>query len=1159
LAPPSFSQSSGDATLYWLTGAATPAGYGVGLLLPAGTPSPPSTIDLAGSWTQYPGLYVMTAAQPSGPTADFVAALRGLQAARGPLLRFAWIDSAAPDPADGAAAAILVEQAANAATGTVAAPVDVRFGAYRLGIAAGQTIAPTADGFVISGGDAWAFSLRSATSVWTLSAPSGSPSTVVSLAADSAGCILLDLALPQDHEASGVDDYVRLDAGFRFAIDDTEAPVEGLLRSLAYPLFEGVPEGGVALEGSFDPALPLDATRTRLAYAAGAAEHGSYYRSPLGHGVALTPGTGGDLPAGLAFHRRPGTLLAGDDGDPLYLGPVGPFTASVAGGSGDGAMAASPAARLACGLGGTEYFGLSQAEAATVTFAPGGGAYAKPQALDGLATSPWAAVTPATGAEVWYYAQPDSGPVHRVRATGDASLVPYLVYLELPAGSVDATQTGAYPLVPYAGVSASELEPYRELEARVLAPRRRATLAPTPLTPAATTTVTGATPQGLLSEFTSDLASWRVLSFVPLPAAPPDPPPPPALALNNVRGDLRQAVQANELFVVAVDPTQLLAAADLNYWLDDTAFGDLTALPDGQRPPAEVITKLQASGRTPQVGAAAFETMLKGFLTTDEQQWIPTVEKYAAYFEIVIAGWRFRVSPLLWGALAEFPTTMILKFATSDLRSLVADPATWTWPAAGGDATATSERVLGIIDGAREQLEAAAGRPHPLDFFVETVCGDPAWTGVVFLDAQVPFSSMPEELRGLASGIDASRFRAHHVGLSVTPVHVDDDTRALTLGPSSFFGLIDYESLEDIAHTSDDFDFKVLQLQVLFRNSAVVDFASRIELFVSRLFDEGVSLLDSEHYNNLILLGSYQRQHGTGHYVFATPGASTFSSGGGVVDEIEVDRAQFNTTAATSDGVVHSRFLMWGRLRFHQLDGLDLFSFGYALNEQGGRAADGHLAFSGLAVDMSFDESDPTGRKLALDARDVAFDASASRPRPTSFFARFPLTVATLVHAGAGQTPKDLGFEPVETPLDQPALTGGWWGIAFTVDLGTLGALAAEAGLVVTLLAAWGPTSDRAGVNVGLRLPGTQSLKGLPAIEGVLQLGFQSIVLEAPGARALPPDPAYVMRLRHFSMGLLGWRFPPGQADIYLFADPETGPHQRGALGWYAAYLEEGK
>jgi hypothetical protein len=1168
--PPTFTQSSTAPALYWLTDASLPQGYGIALLL-HGIAGPPQTIDLTQSWRQYPGLYVMTGKKPAaGSEETFIAALRQLENAYGPDLRFVWLADATAPAAKWRPATVLVAQTAGAPSGTISAPAQLPFGSYIVGLAAGLTIAPTSDGFSLSGGGAWAFSLRTPSSVWALSAPA----TAISFAGAQAGCVLLNLALPQDNGHGGVDDYTRLDAGFRFAVKDPDHIEAGLLLSLRYPVFAGVPAGGVNFDCLFDPALPLSAARTRLAYAAGAPAHVSYYRAALGYGVSMTPQPGDPLPAGLAFHLRPGSLHALASDDPLYLGPIGSFAISVAGGKGGAGGPANPAARLGCGISGTEYFGLSTAGGALISFTPGGDAYApllgapppRPgaplqPALTGLATSPWAALLPAQGQQAWYYAQPDDAALYRVRGAGGASsLTPYLVYVELAAGGVGGA-TKSYPMVPYAGVSAAGLGLYTALEAQTLSPTRRAALTPQSLSGGGSGAVAAVTPQGLLSTFSTDYTNWKLLTLVPLPPQG-GATVPPALAFNNLGGAFRQALQTNQLFMVAADGALLGGAADFNYWITDAALEDLDALPPETRPPDAVLATLRASARarTPQVGLASFTAMLRGVLTQSEQQYVPVITQYSVYFEVVIGAWRFRLSPSLWGAQPAAPTIMIFKFAKSDLRSLVRDSASWTWPAAAGDVAATRDRILAIVDDAEAKVTASGGQSNPLDFFVNNVCNDPAWTGVIFLNAQAPFDSMPEELRGLAAGIDAAKFRAHHVGLSLTPAQVDAVTGALSLGASSFFGLIDYEAPDDIAQTFDDFDFKVLQLQVLFRNSAVADFAGRIELFVNRLFGDTVTLVGSRHYNNLILLGSYQRQKGGGgHYVFATGDSNLYACRGAVLDNVEVLRAQFNTLAASPSGDerVHARFLMWGRLRFKQLEGFDLFSFGYTVNQQGDRTGEGYLAFGGLAVEMQFSPSDPTARVFAFNAGDINFDVSNSVARPTGLFSRFPLKLTGLLRGEPGQTPKDRGFEPVETPLAQPALDAGWYALTFAVDLGTLGALAAEAGLVVTLLAAWDATEGRPAVNVGLQLPGSQGLKSLPAIEGVLQLGFQSISFDADGALATPPNPAYVMRLRHFALRLLGWKFPPGQADIYLFGDPEASPGQNGALGWYAAYLKE--
>lgn len=1165
MADPMFNQSTGDPALYWLVDPSLPAGYGVALL-PLTGGNPPASINLPQSWTQFAGLYVMVGKSPEKQNeSKFISALRVLLNNIGPSLRFLWLADATLPPEQWAPAVIQIAQTPGAATGKVSAPAQLAFGSYRVGIATGTTIGLTANGFSLTGGAQFSFSLRTPSSVWSLAAQA----TAISFSAAQAGCLLFTLVLPQDNEHTGIDDYVRLDVNFRFSVREWDSPTPGLLRSLAYPPFAAVPSNGVSFNCCFDPALPLNPARSQLAYAANSPAHTSFFRSSLGYGVSLTSATqAGDLlPAGLAFHRRPASVHAPVSDDPLYLGLIGSFALNV-GGEGGGA----PAARLSCGIGGTEYFGLSAATGALVNFTPGQPGFAwrlgapnplpdgePAPALNGFSTVPWAAVSPAISQTLSYFAQPIDGALYQIRPNSSPpNLIPYLIYLELPAGSL-AGEPAPYPMAPYAGIVDNQLETYRLLEAQILSPVRRAAIVPAPPVPRLNGggNVSAITPQGLLASFSPNLSLWSQLSLVPLPQNTP-----PALALNNLKGALRQAMQTNQLFMVAADGSLFSQSTDLNYWITDAVLNDLAALPANQRPPASVLNTLRTNGRTPQVGAAAFTAMLQSVLSGGDQQYIPLIVQYSGYFEIVIAEWRFRLSPLLWQAQPGVPTLMVLKFATSTLRSLTADPSSWTWQAVGalnGDVGSTRDLLLQIIDAATESVRASAGQPNPLDFFVHTICDDPSWTGVVFLNAQTPFGSMPEELRGLAAGMDLQQFRAHHVGLSVSPALVNTSTNTLSLGPSSFFGLIDYDSPEHIAHAEGSFDFKVLLLRILFSSSAVSGFNSRIELFINRLFGDPVTLLNSDHYNNLVLNGAYQQQNGQGHYVFSSSDVNQYASASAVMDSITIESAQFSTEAAnpTGESMVHSRFQMWGKLRYVPLEGFDLFSFGYELDANANRIADGYLNFSGLSVDMNFDPSTAEDRTFIFNISNMAFDLAASVPRSTSLVARFPLTLTTLIRGEVGQTPRDIGYEAVETPLFQPALTEGWYALVFSVDLGTMGALAAGAGLVMRLLAAWAPSTDRPAVNVGLQLPGAQTVKNLPAIEGVLQIGFQSIAFDANGALALPPNPAYVLRFRHFFLRILGWKFPSAQADIYLFGDPESAPQRNSALGWYAAWLKE--
>lgn len=1163
------------AGLYWLDEPALPASYGIAYLPAPGVAPPPGPLTLAESWTTYPGLYLMTGTRPAADDeAAFVSAAGDLWAWLGRTARFAWAADTTGDASSWGAMPLHVIQAAGAASAAVEAPARLVFGAYTVGISTGVTVTLAADGFTLTGGPKPPFTLATPTGVWAMSGPmqGGAPATALPFAGAAAGCVLLDLALPQG--GGGEDDYARLDVGMRTAVGASRADhaAAGLLRSLAYPVFTGVPGDGVSFAGTFDPARPLDAARTRLAYAT-TPVHGSHYRAPLGYAVTLTPVAGGTpYPAGLAFHRRPPSMQDAPGDDPYYLGPIGPFALDVGG--------STP--RLACGISGYESFELSTAAGATVTFTPGQPAYAAglvtpdaaeggvtgvedtgPVTLEPRATVPYAAVTPAGGATVTYAAQPRGGALHTLRTGGDPSLLPYLEFLDVPAGVAGSQPGTPYPLLPYAGVVAEEAALYERLETQVLAPVRRDALSTLAAAPAGTSeAVTAVTPRGLLAGFGAGLTTWQSLQLAAYADGGAAGAPPP-LQLLTLGAPLRAALLSNQLFLVVADAGLLLQNVDLNYWVTNDALTDLATLPPDERPSDEVLAAL-ATARTPEAGRDAFVAMLDATLPAGWTQWEAVILQYCAYFELDVAGWRFRLSPTVWdvGADPDHPVLMIVKFAGGSVRALASDPGTWTWPEAAwidGSVAKTAEVLAATIADADAQVAAATtGSPSPLQGFVDRVLDDPAWNGVLVLNAQVPLDDLPPELLGLAAGIDATRFRAHHVGVSVSPVTVDTAARTLSLDATPIFGLIDYRDPADIEHTYGDFDFKVLLLRVLFQNSAVADFASRVELFVNRLLGDLVTLSPSEHYNNLILDGAYQRSQGGGQYVFSGSEAGLFLSESQVLESVQVVRAQFNTLAGGE--TVASRFTLWGNLRFRALAGLDLFSFGPEQPLPGSPVVDGWLAFAGLGVDMTFQAADPAGtRAFAVDVGSVAFDGASSVPRAGSFFRRFPLQVAGLARGEPGTLPRDRGYLAVRTSLYQPALTEGWYALAFTVDLGTLGALAASAGLTVTLLAAWGPSSQTAAVNVGLQLPGVQSIGQLLPVEGVLGLGFQGIELDTSAAPS--GGLSYVLRLRRFYLRLLGWQFPPGQADVYLFGDPDVtrlpDGGRRGALGWYAAYRKK--
>jgi hypothetical protein len=210
---------------------------------------------------------------------------------------------------------------------------------------------------------------------------------------------------------------------------------------------------------------------------------------------------------------------------------------------------------------------------------------------------------------------------------------------------------------------------------------------------------------------------------------------------------------------------------------------------------------------------------------------------------------------------------------------------------------------------------------------------------------------------------------------------------------------------------------------------------------------------------------------------------------------------------------------------------------------------------------MTFPLAEPTRQRFTADEAHLSFDSANSLARPLGLATGFPLQLSGFVvspnlaaesEPPEGQTPEDLGYTSIVAPLDQSPLAPPWYGLVFSLDLGTLGALAGSVGLSISLLAAWAPghSADDRPVYLGLQLPGARALGIDWPLEGVLRLGFRSFQFEAndleDGSRA------YMLRLRRLALSVLLWSFPPGTTDVFLFGNPNgDGP---ATLGWYAAY-----
>ncbi len=956
----------------------------------------------------------------------------------------------------------------------------------------------------------------------------------------AAGDFRFGLELHADRDPQK-DAFAQLDVGIKW-FTGVGSGADRRIVSLRYPLF-GVPVDGSAIpfDVAFDPLRPLDHARTAFTFRGLPGRDGpvcapmeSALRDGLLHPVRVQPLAG---QAQLVLQRDRVTVATGGphQRDLVYLAPSGPF-ALLPGDS------RPPAERVMCGTSPLETI-VFDPPGSLLTFHPDQPAYSPllesppppagaPRLTSDYLTA-WATVTTAGdpgGAAPTYLAQPQGAALYAHGETPDA---PYLVHAETAAAALrDARATASYPLAQYTQLvfgghpDTFDVEQVAQLERDVLAVERRARIAASGGRPSGRDDGPrrATTPQGFILDLGPD-GSWRRIhlgqtSWSPDPARTP--PTITTLAFDDPDDTLRGAFQTNQQFLVVTQP----------------------------RTPWRLVG---STAPPPPPGAQ----------TTFEDALVPQ-------------GWPFDVRVGTGSNPGDYRNVLIFKFCDGALEDRVDDVARWT---AASDFNSDPTDVAPWLRGYIEQAKVLAAGPDGAYFqrFVDAVT-QPAWRGLLALRVDADATLLPQELRGLAAGIDPTAFNAHHVGIDLS--FVDTGGGDLTAdGNSSVFATVyyvdpDYAAGLDAGASPDlpipvagsaDWAFRVLSLKTLFVNAQVVAFASKAQVTLNRLFGEQVSGLTLDTApapsNSLVLDGTYENHDGVGVYVFATGADARFGLVSNLWRSLEIVRATFSTLRAPAEGTVLSRFSFQGFLDFATtkvddgsgtLEPFDLLSFGTA---EGRPDATGDgLPFGELHLDMSFDTAAPGSPSFAFLTDQMTFAPSVAQARPASLFARMPLTLTGIV---AGTTaPAELGYLPV-SPIGLPNAPIGdaWFGLVYTLDLGSAGALAARAGFTAQLLVAWGPTSQGNSFRValGLALPGASPTSRGLSLQGVLKLTIDRLLLYRD-----PGSGTFVLRLTNVLLSLLGVKLPPGTSTAFIvFGNPDSS--RRDTVGWYAAVNREKK
>ncbi|MBB4003109.1 hypothetical protein [Aurantimonas endophytica] len=918
--------------------------------------------------------------------------------------------------------------------------------------------------------------------------------------------------------------------------------------------------------------------RTLFALAgSGSTQIASWYRTPTGQAVDLVPlngidGNGEPLPWCGALVLQPTTpknaatkwvslTPAGDFG---LLAPTDPQ--------------AGTTLTLLAGLFGTERIALapfqSQGSYDRLRFLPDQPAYAPvfpfPQAslsappsdkpvLDDTYATAWAAVLNGSSGDASYLAQPSGSPLYAPPQNAANDATPLLPPLATPSPIAQAGSDGGLllvPLPPYAGLGTlaadSPIEDYGGFESQILSSTRKRILGAASTarltalrnarlsrlaTPTAATVHQATTPQGLYAEVEIPDGGGEALYETVVLARSQDAAGGTLdFGFESLAPELQSLFQTNQLMAVIVNPAKLGAPN-----------------PPPANPPAA------------QLGTALFDR------------------------EVVIGGWRITAAVGESLNATAYSNILIMKYCDGSLLERVQNPGKWVGTetfSVTGQGVEPGIALTGLSSYLQDYLEAgiaAAKSGNTLYDDFARIVTDANWQGFIVLAAEVDPSGFPDQIKGLVAGIDFTLFRAHHFGATASRVTVSG-TSVTMEAPSSLFGLIDYQlpayranveaggnpDMPLALRTDGDFGFQVLQLQALFRNAALVDFRSRVQLTLDALFLSPVTTaygsVGKLPASAVVLKGSYQRQGATSVYVFEQNATTRLMLDSNVLPSVAIQRVVFNTLSNSGDGTVRSRFLMSGALEFAILaakagdatEDCDLLSFGLPAEAPRTAPATG-LSFSGLELTMASPLDAPNAVTFSFEAGKLALDQGSSEPRAHSLFSDLALQVDEFIAGPEDKRAVDFGFLPVSVEPKIKALSGPWYGIAYKVTMGSPGGLVAQAGFASRILIAWAPSSGAqdatAAVFVGLSLPGAAPGAKLMSIQGVMKLTIDSLVLrrEAVTTAGL----SFTLRLNNVGLTFLGFaKLPPGATiNFFLFGDPSG----NGSLGWYAAYVADQK
>jgi hypothetical protein len=401
---------------------------------------------------------------------------------------------------------------------------------------------------------------------------------------------------------------------------------------------------------------------------------------------------------------------------------------------------------------------------------------------------------------------------------------------------------------------------------------------------------------------------------------------------------------------------------------------------------------------------------------------------------------------------------------------------------------------------------------------------DPEWTGVLVMNAHVPFDGVPGQLAALTQGLGEDEedrgkkeplpFIVPVLGLDLSRVVPAEDGQ-LRMERSSAFGAIHYHSPEPLPHEDPGFAFKVQTVNAIFDNSDLRTFLASMQLRLGELFG-ATTKADNKRLVDIVC--RYEQKAGAGpepEYTFRALSTRTMAfAGNAFLDKLTVNRIDL-TSRKVENGrqqVVESRFAIWGVIEF-----APPFSKVTGIRK---------IAYESAALVL-------TGSDFDVDYGNVRVEFKKDGDSAVSgLLAKFPFQLSSLRWAsGSPLELPSIGFTPISLPgfpdLKEPSFD---FALELDLNLGSMGKLfeAAEFLKGRILIGWYKATSTLRGFCIGFRFDGGNGPLDI-GVNGVMRLTADAVNLQSY------EQPAGIgIGLRNPQLEVMGYKVPAKPRDTLV-------------------------